>query len=52
MLLVRVRTRVKVSPNPNPHRNPNQVLVFREEAVLAALLPALFCAWEVLSPGP
>ena len=28
-----------------------QVLVFREEAVLAALLPALFGAWEVLSPG-
>jgi hypothetical protein len=28
-----------------------QVLVFREEVVLAALLPALFGAWEVLSPG-
>ena len=28
-----------------------QVLVFREEAVLAALLPALFGAWAVLSPG-
>ena len=51
LLLVRVRTRVQVSPNPNPHPHPNQVLVFREEAVLTALLPALFGAWEVLSPG-
>ena len=47
LLLIRVRTRVQVSPSPSPHPKPNQVLVFREEAVLAALLPALFGAWEV-----